>query len=138
MPSSFFLSLIVMRLASLGAAVLLCASCATSQLDSQSTQAMRVCFYTPPEKVGEPGVLPDTSGWSLVSRRHADPRRDATNPYVTSGCSSKSHCYEYWFRKDTGDIRYCATDNCRVSSVGFRIVEGDWSVAEGNEFVCTS
>ena len=127
-----------MRLASICLLALLSSSCATPQLDSASTQALRVCFYTPPDRVGEAGMLPETTSWRLISRRHADPYRDSLNPYVTSGCSSKVNCYEYWFQRESGDIRYCVTDGCRVSSVGFRIVDGQWTASEGNEFVCTS
>ena len=127
-----------MRLASICLLALLSTSCATSQLDRASMQALRTCFYTPPERVGEAGVLPETENWRLVSRRRADPYRDTLNPYVTSGCSSKTDCYEYWFQRASGDIRYCVTDGCQVSSVGFRIVNEQWTASEGNEFVCTS
>ncbi|HUR21653.1 MAG TPA: hypothetical protein VMZ90_12635 [Vicinamibacterales bacterium] len=127
-----------MRLVNITFLALMSTGCASTPLNRQSTHALHVCFLTPPDKAGEPVVLPETQGWRLVTRRRIDPKRHSLNPYVGNGCSSKANCFEYWFQKDNGSIRYCVTDDCWAASVGFTASEGEWTASEGNQFVCTS
>lgn len=115
----------------------LLSGCASQPGLGSGVKAFDVCFYTPPEKPGDAGELPDPKGWKLVAAAPADPR-ESNNPYVTRGCSSGKDCRAYWFQKDTGDIRYCVTNDCWAASADFRLDDGQWREPEVRTFLCTS
>ena len=114
------------------------AGCAGQSDLGSSAHAFTACFVTPPENSGDRVLLPDTKGWRLVLSRPVDPAKHPENPYVGAGCYDARNCKEFWFQKNTGEIRYCVTNDCWVGSVDFQF-EGDmWRLPESRQFVCTS
>ena len=127
-----------MHRASIVSACVLIASCAGPPGLGRSANAFGICFQSPPEKEGEWAILPEMAGWRLVTSAPIDPGEHEQNWFVTGGCTSAKGCREYWFQKDTGDIRYCVTNTCSVFSLDFKIEQGKWQEPEARKFVCTS